>query len=248
MNIALINLIYGLAAIGAICFGYWAAPWLPENLGWENGPLENTQVFILLAGCLFAIWAGYKEKKTQIRWFWCLSAAFWLILVARELSWGAVFMEPLEILISGEPVYSASKQLWYYKATRLILAAVLMGLVLISIHTRQFDVVKNLWQSRLFPIVEIVIVVASMLIAAAAESKLGLSLSRLAAAGAQVFEEWAETVAYVFMFARQQRIWHGWGVIPENPEWCLEVVNKLGDNATRKACQTAADASVETPH
>ncbi|HMM19272.1 MAG TPA: hypothetical protein PKA10_00955 [Selenomonadales bacterium] len=85
---------------------------LPIEWGWENGPLENTQVLVLgcgLAVTLFAARQNCGNRKARNLWRWL--ALFWLLCIGRELSWGRVFYQ----VAIGEhgPKFIAIDQLRY---------------------------------------------------------------------------------------------------------------------------------------
>ncbi len=55
-----------LIALGLIA-SYFAAPRLPFWFGWENGPVENTQAALLVAGALMALWCRRLATSAQER-------------------------------------------------------------------------------------------------------------------------------------------------------------------------------------
>ena len=210
MTSAGMSAIHVLAALLMLGAAHWAAPQLPNWVGWENGPFESFQALLLLAGGLLAGWYGAKENNRQTRWFWWVQAPIWVILAAREMSWGVVFLPPLSVLPSGEPVFSARRQLWYYKPLlRPLLVVVALACAVMGIRSRQHEVLRRLWRQGDFPLLQIVIVAGCMLLSAAAEGKLGLSFAQMQADAAQIFEELAEGTAYVFMLLGQHRARRG---------------------------------------
>jgi hypothetical protein len=98
---------------------------LPANWGYENGPLENAQVAIVALGFAASIFFLRKERD-PIRWFGLAAAPVLLVLIGRELSWGAVFLEP-EFTRSGAPVFT-SRHLWY----KPVVAPTVAALILVS--------------------------------------------------------------------------------------------------------------------
>ena len=78
--------------------GYPMAPWLPVTMGWENGVLENLQLVQLLAGAGLAWWFA----RTGHAALGYTAVMVWLVLAARELSWGAtLWAAPLGMGWSG---------------------------------------------------------------------------------------------------------------------------------------------------
>lgn len=83
---------FGLAkliAVGCLLSAYPLAGIIPYEMTWENGPIENFQVLLLLAGALIN-WRLYKNSAGTVKMYlW--QAVFFAVLTARELSWGRVF-------------------------------------------------------------------------------------------------------------------------------------------------------------
>ena len=109
--------------------GYPIALWLPVTAGWENGVLENLQLAQLLAGAGLAWWFARTDHAA----LGYAAVAVWLVLAARELSWGAtLWAAPLGMGWSG-PIYSSSV-LWYkpfvYPAIGAVLVVAGVALVL----------------------------------------------------------------------------------------------------------------------
>ena len=83
-----------IIVVAYLLLAYPLAVILPYELTWENGPIENLQVVVLLAACLVnarsyfrmkSLW--YKREKMHL---W--QAVFFAMLAGRELSWGRVFV------------------------------------------------------------------------------------------------------------------------------------------------------------
>jgi len=73
---------------------------LPPEIAWENGPIENSQVIVLLLGAIYNICTALKSRQKGTRPF-CIFCAVILILMAiRELSFGRVFF-PLGVDVNG---------------------------------------------------------------------------------------------------------------------------------------------------
>lgn len=84
---------FGLAkllATGWLVAVYPLARLIPYEMTWENGPIENFQVFLLLLGALIN-WRLYKKSAGRVKMYlW--QTVFFALLTARELSWGRVFL------------------------------------------------------------------------------------------------------------------------------------------------------------
>lgn len=79
-----------LIAIGYLLAVYPLARIIPYEMTWENGPIENFQVLLLLVGALIN-WRLYKNSAGTVKMYlW--QAVFFAVLTARELSWGRVFL------------------------------------------------------------------------------------------------------------------------------------------------------------
>lgn len=199
----------------AVCFllilaCYWLAPLAPAIEGWENGPIENTQVVILLSGLVCAIVFFFRLTEPRQKAFWLSVMPIWPILAARELSWGAVFYPPLEFMGYSGPVYSSHIQLWYKPfVTPVIL--VLLGLALLNfIRTRQHLTLLALFRGHHLPFSELFVVVLFMIASAASEGHMGDTLSMLLdldMGAPQVFEESTELFAYLTLLLAQYRVW-----------------------------------------
>lgn len=101
---------------------------LPPWWGWENGPLENTQVLILAIGLVvswFAARHNRDNRKARNLWLWL--TLFWLLVMGRELSWGRVFY-PVASGANGPELISLH-QLWYGPLIRPFVAAVMIAMV-----------------------------------------------------------------------------------------------------------------------
>lgn len=180
---------------------------VPSPIAWENGPIENAQVVILLLGGIVAFIFAWKCKNKQFRWFALMVAPLWIILALRELSWGAVFMEPLGVDEITGPWFSSTIQLWYKPAVYPVLAAVVCLAAIIFFVTKQFKTLSLLFRQRGFPVFELLLVAVGAVITTAAEGHAGLSIPFSLSDGEGVLlEEWVELFAYLALFAAQWRV------------------------------------------
>lgn len=67
---------------------------LPLWLGDENGVIENLQV-VILAVAMYVCWRK-MSLGGEYRLLWLAGVLTTLLMIGRELSWGRVFLEPLE--------------------------------------------------------------------------------------------------------------------------------------------------------
>lgn len=85
----------GCIAVIYLALIYPLALYMPYEISWENGPVENLQNVVLLAGCLvnatlyFRRKSGWYKREKMHLW----QAVFFAMLVGRELSWGRVFVQ-----------------------------------------------------------------------------------------------------------------------------------------------------------
>lgn len=178
---------------------------LPVRVSWENGPIEDAQVAILAAAAVLAFALG-RRASSATRFLWFGVGIVWILLLGRELSWGAVFLDPIRTTDHG-PTFSSSL-LWYRPAVTPILAAagaVAFGMIAWS---RPVRVIRRLGQRRALPIRDILGFAAAMLISTAAEDHMGLTLA-FWPGDLQILEEMVELSAYLFLFSGQAAVVRG---------------------------------------
>ncbi len=161
----------------------------PGWWSWENGPLENGQVVILVSGVILTRFiVRHNAHDRRMRNFWLWTIPLWLLVIARELSWGRVFFEPIVIGGSG-PVFPALRDVWYgdyvYPVNTVIILTTLVQLW----RNCQWSKLRQLQ----FPAVDVV-----LLIAAALASQLVFEKTLIPAFSAysQMLEEGAEFIVY----------------------------------------------------
>lgn len=190
----------------ALVASYLIAPRLPAPFGWENGPIENLQAALLLVGGIWAFRLRAASPEPRYRAFWLLIAPIWLAMFARELSWGAVLLQPLDVSTLTGPVFSSTKQLWYKPAIAPALLLLLLLGIGSFIRNRQTLTVGELWRSRSLPLLEIALFVFVLFASAIAEGHMGMNLDELGEAGAQNFEELVELWGYLLLIGAQWRV------------------------------------------
>lgn len=191
-----------------IVLSYYAALLLPVSFGAENGVIESTQVSLLLLGGMWCLVCWAKCTSPRWRAFWLMIGPLWLILALQELSWGAVFLEPVSISEVLGSTFPSSKQLWYKPAVAPAIGFVLICCFWIFIRTRQHLSIKELAKNRQLPFLELVICSIFMIVSAAAEGHLGVPMS-MGAGASQVFEEMVELWAYLALLLAQYRVVKG---------------------------------------
>lgn len=193
--------------IGLI-LAYPLARLLPDQFGWENGFFENAQVIALLAAGLAALWWARQAPNAQVRWFWLMVAPIWFILTLRELSWGAVLLEPLAWDAHTGPVFSSSKQLPHKPLITGLAALALAFTFVVFLATRQWRTLTALYQRQSLPVLEVVLAMLAAVYSASAEGHIALPIyAGWSHASLQVLEEGTELFAYLFVALAQWRVY-----------------------------------------
>lgn len=180
---------------------------LPVKWSWENQFIENAQAGVLLVGFLLALYFAFKAPKRSCSWFWLMIAPIWFILFARELSWGAVFLEPSSMDVLTGPIFSSSR-LWYKSVVYPCVGGLALCCLCIFVLSKQYHTLARLWRWRGFPVLEMVLAVFGALLSTAAEGHGGLVLpGGLGHGQAQIVEELSELFVYIAIFAAQWRVY-----------------------------------------
>ena len=133
-------------------------------------------------------------------------APIWFILCARELSWGAAFMHPIDFSTEFGPIFSSSQQLPYKKLIPPLLGAILLVIVWRFIHTKQQQTLVKVWRNRAFPWLELGLFAIAFAISTDAEGH-GVGLFKhMDHVSQQVVEELAELLAYIALLMAQWRV------------------------------------------
>lgn len=83
---------------------------LPVEASFENHFFENLQVCILFIGFISILYKAKRFIKFKHFYFGC--GFFYIIMIARELSWGRVFY-PVGTRSNGEEIYISIRNIWY---------------------------------------------------------------------------------------------------------------------------------------
>ena len=161
---------------------------LPAWCSWENGPIENLQVAVLVTGAVVSFVMARCQEDRQMRNFYLWLIPVWLLLAARELSWGRVFFAPVSIGASG-PVFPPLRSVWYghyvYPVNSVVILATLAGLW----RSLKAGAVRQIRWPAIDALLLIVAAVVSQLVF---ERNLIVQLKPYS----QMFEEWSELLAY----------------------------------------------------
>ncbi|MDH5857474.1 hypothetical protein [Lampropedia aestuarii] len=176
---------------------------LPVQAGWENGFFEILQNVVLGVGVLASLLMGVLRRQHVQRNFWLGISLVWLLMLGRELSWGAVFLAPAGFdPISGP--YFSSQLLPYRPAIAAIGFGILAIALLLIALAKPLGLLRCAWQRiALLPWAYGLCMLISAAIGTAAEGKLGSFGHDWT--NAQVVEEGFELLAYYFLLRAQ--IW-----------------------------------------
>lgn len=176
---------------------------LPTHWGWENGPLEQTQVVILLAGLAVAVWAARRQSGSAFGYVWRIAAFFWLAMAAREMGWGATWLPAYDFDPLEGPLYS-SRHLWWKPAVPWVCGLLLLISAYWVVRHRIIGSVIWFWmQRRRFPWATLAMFVLAMLVSAVAEGHAGVDWI-----SGVVPEEMAECWAYLALWWAQWCLIH----------------------------------------
>lgn len=201
----------GALLLLALLAAYPVSLALPVTWGWENGVLEVLQVLALLAGCVLALRAWRRGRPAPLAALALCAVPVWLILAARELSWGAVLAAPLALTEHG-PHFS-SRMLWY-KPLVAPLVALVLGAVLLQAWRRRLDrPLLRLVREGRAPWLLIGLALLAEAGSSCAEGRLHCGFA-VGLPHAMVFEELVELLAYVALVAAQARMFGAGTVAP----------------------------------
>lgn len=178
---------------------YLLAYLVPNHWAWENGVIENIQVAVLVWGALHAVAVWQRGCVENIAAVARCALFVWVVLVGREISWGAVFLAPAGFTDQG--AWYSSRYLWYRPAVTPVLIVL------------SFWAVRSAWRCRLdrillhriatgrVPWMGMGMVLGAAACSTCAEQAPGFAL---APANAQRFEELTELVGYIVLLMMQQ--------------------------------------------
>ena len=180
-----------------VIISYFIGSYLPLTWGWENSPLEWSQVVILLSGALLsAKWqqdaksAGRQHHALFFAW----SIPLWLLMVGREMSWGRVFYSVGIDAVTG-PYFISVSQLPYGPIVYPIITIVIVTWIVAFTKHKLYEVPYELFKQGLFPIGEFLLVIFAFIMAYIAEKKLNY----------EIMEEIVESVAYLSLILTTYR-------------------------------------------
>ena len=185
-----------------IVFGFPLGMALPGWWGWENQPVENTQAAILIFGLIHAI-VLYRKADGRSKWLWLAGIPLWFVLIAREFSFGAVFLPPTGMSAHG-PAFSVNHLPYKPIITPAVLLLIAFSVGII-VWKRLERLGLELLREGLAPWFSLGLVTFGMIVSSIAEGNLGFKLP-MDGNSAQNVEEIIELGAYLALWAAQFEI------------------------------------------
>lgn len=181
-----------------VILSYFIGSYLPLTWGWENSPLEWSQVVILLMGSLLSgKWR--QEAKSSGRFhharFFTWSIPIWLLMAGREMSWGRVFY-PVGINAVTGPYFLSVSQLPYGPIVYPIIAIIIVMCLFAITKHKLYLIPYQVYQQGLFPVGEFLLVIFAFIVANIAEKKFQY----------EIMEEILESVAYLSLLLTAYRV------------------------------------------
>jgi len=181
-----------------IISAYFVGSYLPPSWGWENSPLEWSQVVILLIGALLTgKWWQEARSVRQDRYarFFAWGIPLWILLAGREMSWGRVFYLKGIDAVTG-PSFIPVSQLPYGPMIYPVLGAVVVLCLFAIIKHKLYRIPYELFQQGRFPIGELLLLIFAIIVANIAEKKMHY----------EIMEEIVECIAYLTIILITYRI------------------------------------------
>ena len=110
---------------------------LPIECSYENHLLENLEVFVLGIGFINMLYKTANLNKDKINKFYLACGIFYIVMIARELSYGRVFY-PIGMDKNGEQIFVKVHELWYGSVVYPIVGIlILIALILLVVYFYQ---------------------------------------------------------------------------------------------------------------
>ncbi|WP_278849830.1 hypothetical protein [Megamonas funiformis] len=110
---------------------------LPVEYSYENHLLENLEVFVLGIGFINMLYRTVSLNKNKFNKFYLACGIFYIIMIARELSYGRVFY-PIGIDKNGEQIFMNIHQIWYGPIVYPIIAVLVLIALFLMIQTYKY--------------------------------------------------------------------------------------------------------------
>lgn len=123
--------------IGLMVFLLPQAFILPIECSYENHLLENLEVFVLGIGFINMLYRTVSLNKNKFNKFYLACGIFYIVMIARELSFGRVFY-PIGIDKNGEQVFVNIHQLWYGSIVYPIVTILVLLAIVLMVKTYKY--------------------------------------------------------------------------------------------------------------
>lgn len=110
---------------------------LPVEYSYENHLLENLEVLILCMGLVNMLYRTVSLNKNKFNKFYLACGIFYIVMIARELSYGRVFY-PIGIDKTGEQIFMNIHQIWYGPIVYPIIAVLVLIALFLMIQTYKY--------------------------------------------------------------------------------------------------------------
>lgn len=174
---------------------------IPPAWVWENGIVEEGDVIVLAVGWAWAVVVWLRDRPAPVALLARSVTPLWLVLIGREMSWGAVLFAPDHMTAAG-PVFT-SHHLWYRPFVTPLLVALLAWSAWSAWRCRLDRQLYAVLARGRFPWLALLVVLAAALGSTCAEEHVHACLVTLPG---QRFEELAELVGYAALVAMQASV------------------------------------------
>lgn len=110
---------------------------LPIECSYENHLLENLEVFILGIGFINMLYKTANLNKDKINKFYLACGIFYIVMIARELSYGRVFY-PIGMDKNGEQIFMNIHQIWYGSIVYPIVTILVLLAIVLMVKTYKY--------------------------------------------------------------------------------------------------------------
>lgn len=179
-----IGLLFSIVPLGIVLPPWWA---------WENGPIESTQVVILMAGLIASSLIAWNSRNDEFGKVWMWTTPAWLLLVSRELSWGQVFFPIINDGLS-EPKFIPLQKLWYGPYINFVMGIIVLAMIIGLWRSGKF---KCFLKTVPISVIDLIIFVVGVVLSTVFDDGMIKSLADYK----EMFEELSECIIFWPMFS-----------------------------------------------
>lgn len=213
-----------LALLAGVVLVFGVAKVLSPTTGWENGWFEVAQnIFLGAAGCM-SLWQVSRLRTASHQALLWVAALIWWIFMGREMSWGAVFLQPSSWSDTAGPIWSSRALLWYRPAVPWVVGSLLLVVMALAVHRKAWRAFVLLSRNQQWPWAALGLFALCFALASQAEGKGGLDLEAWYGLHAVVLEELLETLGYLALWLAQVQVF-----------WALRAAQPLAPAAAPNA-------------